>query len=100
MAHAAGLAFLEPNSHLCLHPKFGSWLALRCALVFEGVAYTGPRSSLLMSPLSTSTEHYVQMAMKTAQRKPSIDLTEPGVSLCTLFLPDAKTSDHQVCASA
>lgn len=78
MAHAAGLAFLEPNSHLCLHPKFGSWLALRCALVFEGVAYTGPRPSLLMSPLSTSTEHYVQMAMKTAQRKPSIDLTEPG----------------------
>ena len=78
MAQAAGLAYMDPNSHLCLHPKFGPWIALRCALVFDGKQYAGPRKAPLVNRLSPSTEQYVQMAMKTAQRKPSMDLKDAG----------------------
>ena len=78
MAHAAGLALLEPNSHLCLHPKFGPWLALRCALVFDSVPYTEPQIAPRMKPLSPSTQQYIQMAMKSAMRKPSMSLEDAG----------------------
>ena len=40
-ASAAGLAYLDVGSHLCLHPKFGPWFALRATLVFDAVEYTG-----------------------------------------------------------
>ncbi len=78
MAQAAGLAYMDPISHLCLHPKFGPWIALRCALVFEGTQYTGPRKTPLVNRLSPSTEQYVQMAMKSAQRQPSMSLEDAG----------------------
>ncbi|DBB09978.1 TPA: hypothetical protein ACH3X3_001573 [Trebouxia sp. C0006] len=78
MAQAAGLAYMDPISNLCLHPKFGPWIALRCALVFEGTQYTGPRKTPLVNRLSPSTEQYVQMAMKSAQRQPSMSLEDAG----------------------
>lgn len=78
MAQAAGLAYMDPITHLCLHPKFGPWIALRCALVFDGTQYTGPRKTPLVNRLSPSTEQYVQMAMKSAQRKPSMSLEDAG----------------------
>lgn len=34
LAHVAGLAWLSP-SHLCVHPEFGPWLALRAAIVLD-----------------------------------------------------------------
>ncbi len=34
LAHLAGLAWLSP-SHLCVHPDFGPWIALRAAIVFD-----------------------------------------------------------------
>lgn len=40
-AAVAGLAYQDPVSHLCLHPKYGAWLSLRCLLVFDGIQYTG-----------------------------------------------------------
>lgn len=41
LAHLAGLAWLSP-SHLCVHPTFGPWIALRAAVVFDtdGVSTT------------------------------------------------------------
>lgn len=41
LAHLAGLAWLSP-SHLCVHPVFGPWIALRAAVVFDcdGLAST------------------------------------------------------------
>ena len=78
MAHASGLAYLEQNSHLCLHPKFGPWIALRCALVFDGVKYTGVQKPPPVNRLSPSTQQYVEMAMKSAQREPSINFDEEG----------------------
>lgn len=78
MAHAAGVAVLEQNSHLCVHPKYGPWIALRCALVFDGVRYTEPQTVPRMNPLSVSTQQYIQMAMRTALRKPSLNLEDAG----------------------
>jgi len=37
MAHVAGLAWLSP-SHLCVHPTFGPWIALRAAVVLNALA--------------------------------------------------------------
>ncbi|KAL3159659.1 hypothetical protein ABBQ38_010067 [Trebouxia sp. C0009 RCD-2024] len=80
MAHAAGVAVLEQNSHLCVHPKYGPWIALRCALVFDGVRYTEPQTVPRMNPLSVSTQQYIQMAMRTALRKPSLNLEDAETS--------------------
>ena len=44
-AAAAGLAYQDPVSHLCLNPKYGAWFSLRCLLVFDGIQYTGVYSS-------------------------------------------------------
>lgn len=78
MAQAAGLAQLEENSHLCVHPKFGPWIALRCALVFDNVPYAEPQAVPHIKPLSVSTQQYIQMAMRSALRKPSINLEDAG----------------------
>ena len=82
MAHAAGLAHLEENSHLCMHTKFGAWIALRCALVFDGVPYTDPQAVPRTNPLSLSTQQYIQMAMRSALRKPSLNLENAGRNAC------------------
>jgi methylmalonic aciduria homocystinuria type C protein len=34
LAHVAGLAWLAP-SHVCVHPDFGPWIALRAAIVID-----------------------------------------------------------------
>lgn len=81
MAQAAGLAHLEENSHLCVHPKFGPWIALRCALVFDNVPYPEPQAVLHMKPLSISTQQYIQMAMRSALRKPSVSFDNAGQTL-------------------
>ena len=42
LAHLAGLAWLSP-SHLCVHPVFGPWIALRAAIVLDEPIETVPR---------------------------------------------------------
>lgn len=46
LAHVAGLAWLSP-SHLCVHPVFGPWIALRAAVVFD---CAGPETSPINPP--------------------------------------------------
>lgn len=78
MAHAAGIVYMDEISHLCLHPKFGPWIGLRCALVFDDVKYTGPQKAPLANWLCPSTQQYIQMAMKCAQRELSAGLDDAG----------------------
>ena len=66
MAHAAGLAFLDEESHLSLHPKLGSWFSLRCCVVFDDVAWEAPAPTPLCDPLCAVTRHYVSTAIQTA----------------------------------
>ena len=46
LAHVAGLAWLSP-SHLCVHPTYGPWIALRAAVVLavDASADDGPASA-------------------------------------------------------
>ena len=59
MAALAGLTYWDEASGLALHPKYGSWFALRAVLVFEGIEHTGrqplPRHVILR--LHTQTAH-------------------------------------------
>jgi methylmalonic aciduria homocystinuria type C protein len=34
-AESAGLAHLDPSTHLSIHPTFGAWLSLRAVVVFD-----------------------------------------------------------------
>ena len=47
LAHVAGLAWLAP-SHLCVHPVFGPWIALRAAVVID--VEGPPRGPALQPP--------------------------------------------------
>ena len=44
MAALTGLTYYDKASGLSLHPKYGSWFALRAVLVFGGVEHTGKPS--------------------------------------------------------
>ena len=57
-ASAAGLAYLDAGSHLCLHPKFGPWFALRATLVFDAVEYTGARCVVACMPMLWKLQAY------------------------------------------
>jgi len=51
LAHVAGLAWLAP-SHLCVHPTFGPWIALRAAVVLD---LEGPPPPPLSPPCECAT---------------------------------------------
>lgn len=74
MAQAGGIAYLDEESHLCMHPKYGPWFALRACLVFDDIIHSGKRPKLLNSPLDSTTRHYIRLAIKSANRS-SCDLT-------------------------
>jgi cyanocobalamin reductase (cyanide-eliminating) / alkylcobalamin dealkylase len=46
LAHVAGLAWLAP-SHMCVHPTFGPWMALRAAIVID---VEGPSARVPITP--------------------------------------------------
>lgn len=50
LADVAGLAWLS-DSHLCVHPEFGPWMALRGAVVFDA---PGPSSTPATAPCDCS----------------------------------------------
>jgi methylmalonic aciduria homocystinuria type C protein len=41
LAEAAGLAFVSP-ARLAVHPKYGPWISLHAAIVFDAPGPTGP----------------------------------------------------------
>lgn len=67
MAHAAGLAYLDQESHLCLHPRLGPWFALRAVVLFDDLPWpAAPRPAELPSPLCPTTQLYVRLAVQSA----------------------------------
>lgn len=67
MAHAAGLAYLDQESHLCLHPRLGPWFALRAVVLFDDLPWeAAPRPAVLPSPLCPATQLYVRLAVQSA----------------------------------
>lgn len=74
LAHVAGLAWLSP-SHLCIHPEFGPWLALRAAIVFD---QPSPAPVAEPQPLCDCATHCLpklQQALAVGQAN-SADVTE------------------------
>eukprot|EP00884_Botryococcus_braunii_P008437 jgi/Botrbrau1/17595/Bobra.0166s0035.1 len=74
LAAAIGLAYLDPTCHLCMHPKYGPWFALRCILVFDELDYQGAQNGPVACPLDNTTKEYVRMAMRSAERAASTEL--------------------------
>jgi hypothetical protein len=69
MAACAGLAYLDEVSHLSLSKPYGPWFALRCAVVFDGVAATGGLSDMpapLANPMTTAERLAVEAAARIA----------------------------------
>jgi cyanocobalamin reductase (cyanide-eliminating) / alkylcobalamin dealkylase len=61
LAHACGLARLDESTHLCVHPKFGPWIALRVILIL-------PPDSLLHTPKFGLTITEVSLAEESIDR--------------------------------
>ncbi|KAL4458499.1 hypothetical protein ABPG75_013364 [Micractinium tetrahymenae] len=91
MAHFAGLAYLDETSHLCLHPRFGPWFSLRCAVIFDDIPYTAPQPAELPNPLPLATRQYVALALHTAVHNTSkkFHLPEADVEVAEAVLAEA-----------
>ena len=67
MAALAGLTYWNESSGLSLHPKYGSWFALRAVLVFEGVDYTGQTTLLSIASWQHIAVGTLKFVVETAR---------------------------------
>lgn len=67
MAALAGLTYWDESSGLSLHPKYGSWFALRAVLVFEGIDYTGQNTLLSIAALQQCAVGTLEFVVETAR---------------------------------
>ncbi|MCU1361675.1 MAG: hypothetical protein JWN99_2964 [Ilumatobacteraceae bacterium] len=68
LAHIAGLAWLSP-SHLCIHPTFGPWMALRAAVVLDRPAPAD--RAPIQPPCDCSTHCLPRLAQALAAGEPT-----------------------------
>jgi hypothetical protein len=70
MAVAAGIAYLDEVSHLCMHPTYGAWFSLRAALVFDDMPWSPAlrKPVALPSPLDSSARQRVEQAVAAAMQ--------------------------------
>lgn len=54
LSYLSGMCYLSPKTHLCIHPKYGSWIALRAAIVFNCIYDKEP--PVLMAPVCPECE--------------------------------------------
>lgn len=54
LSYLSGMCYLSPKTHLCIHPKYGSWIALRAAIVFNCIYDKEP--PVLMVPVCPECE--------------------------------------------
>ena len=75
-AQCAGLAHLDPSTHLSIHPTVGAWLSLRAVVVVDlpGVGPVPPPP--LESPLSATERHEASAALQRAIARSSSNLCE------------------------
>ena len=73
-AECAGLAHLDPSTHLSIHPTFGAWLSLRAVVVLDlpGLGHVPPAP--LASPLSDEEREEASRALQKAIVASSDDL--------------------------
>ncbi|KAG2488315.1 hypothetical protein HYH03_013165 [Edaphochlamys debaryana] len=67
-ANCAGLAYLDNDLHLCLHPTFGPWIGLRAVVVLDAPA--GPDVGRPLSdPIPAKLRMQLQAAMAEAMEE-------------------------------
>jgi methylmalonic aciduria homocystinuria type C protein len=83
IAELSGLACLDLNTHLCIHPEFGAWFSLRAAIVLLntdvadveqlGICHDPPLSSevLLTQTERDTAQELFQAALKAANEQDS-----------------------------
>ncbi|KAL6774505.1 hypothetical protein ACKKBG_A25235 [Auxenochlorella protothecoides x Auxenochlorella symbiontica] len=65
-AVAAGTAWLDPCSHLLVHPRHGPWLSLRCLLLFDDLAWAEAQPPPLPCPLAPGVQQAVRARFEAA----------------------------------
>ena len=71
LAECAGMAYLDHISHLSIHPTYGSWYSLRCAVVFDTIVAEFIQPDPLPDPFMNATaasRHAVREAFENAQK--------------------------------
>eukprot|EP00890_Picochlorum_soloecismus_P000230 jgi/Picsp_1/1207/NSC_04688-R1_protein len=76
MASVCGLAFFDTDhSHLSIHPKFGSWYSIRCAILFHDIACTLEKPERIPNPFSMDDKARIQDAARRAEASLSVAST-------------------------
>lgn len=66
MAECASLAHLDTTTHLCVHHKYGTWFALRCAVVFDSALFDEPAPEKLPAQTEEKEREVVNKAVAAA----------------------------------
>ena len=68
MASVCGMAFLDTDqSHLSVHPTFGSWYSIRCAIVFQDITCTLEKPKSVPNPFSMDDVARIRDAARRAE---------------------------------
>lgn len=80
LAEGVGLCYLDSNTHLCMHPVYGSWFSLRGFLLMDGLVFdTQTTYDSVPNPLTAQQEKRVADAIQEAMR-PAEGATEGGAT--------------------
>eukprot|EP00043_Microstomoeca_roanoka_P005949 m.59074 g.59074 ORF g.59074 m.59074 type:complete len:108 (-) comp13203_c1_seq4:55-378(-) len=66
LAHASGLAYLNPSCYLCIHPEFGPWISFRAVVVLDTPAPTNLEQQIPQNPCSPDEEACMKTALEEA----------------------------------
>ena len=85
VAEAIGLAALDHNIHLCIHPKYGTWFALRSILILDTPSPSLPLPIILKTPLSVDQEEeaarLLKLALEFTKSNPKPEMESPWIAL-------------------
>ena len=63
MATVSGLSYLEPTSHLCMHPTYGAWHSLQAVIILDGISIDVPPPMALSCAMSDASRRHVAECM-------------------------------------
>lgn len=78
VAQYSGMCYLSPKTHLCYHPKFGVWLGLRAAIVFNCLYDKEPPK--LLSSLEPEIEEKQEELINELVKNKEYDIRNPEVA--------------------
>ena len=67
LCHISNLAYLDKNSYLCIHNKYGPWFALRCVIVLNIPFNDQINNDIILNPVSNDENIKVTKQMNIIQ---------------------------------